>query len=192
MAARLASGTFFARGAANKITSSSVNAWTMPAIGVLPPLCTFVTVLAIVPVAGMPPKNGLTKLAMPCAINSWLGWWRSWIMPSATLAQSSDSIEPSKARVRAGMMTNCAVSQLTGIHWKWGRPEGIPPKRLPIVSTGRFITDVMIVASTIATTVPGKWLNQPRWFWNFLQMISKHRLPVAKASAIRFTVSAAP
>ena len=42
----------------------------MPATGVLAPLLMLVTVRAMVPVAGMPPKKGVTKLATPCAISS--------------------------------------------------------------------------------------------------------------------------
>ena len=71
-----------------------------PATGEVAPARTLVTVRAIVPVAGMPPKNGTTKLATPCAISSWFGSWRgkpdSW---SATRAHSSDSTAPSSAIV---------------------------------------------------------------------------------------------
>ena len=70
MAAKQPSGIFCAKGAANKMMSNKVRAWIRPASGVVPPLCTLVTVRAIVPVAGIPPKNGTTQLAMPWAINS--------------------------------------------------------------------------------------------------------------------------
>ena len=43
----------------------STMAWMMPATGVLPPLLMFVMVLAIAPVAGMPPKSGLARFATP-------------------------------------------------------------------------------------------------------------------------------
>jgi phosphate transport system substrate-binding protein len=66
-----------AKGAASSITSNRLIAWTMPATGVVAPFFTFVMVRAIVPVAGMPPTKGIAMLAMPCAINSWLGSWRS-------------------------------------------------------------------------------------------------------------------
>ncbi len=103
MAASVASGMEDASGAATRITSSSTTACVMPAIGLVAPLFTLVTVRAMVPVAGMPPKNGVAKLAMPCAISSWLGSWRSPIMPSATRAHSSDSIAPSSASVIVGI-----------------------------------------------------------------------------------------
>ena len=75
MPASTASGTWTASGAATRTIRSSVAAWTMPATGETAPARTFVTVRAMVPVAGMPPKNGTTTLATPCAISSWLGSW---------------------------------------------------------------------------------------------------------------------
>ena len=110
----------------------------------------------MVPVAGMPPKNGETKFAMPCAISSWFGSCRSSIMPSATRAQSSDSIAPSRAMVMVGATRWRAASQDSSGSVKAGRPVGIPPKREPIVSTGRFRNAVTAVASTSAMIVPGR------------------------------------
>ena len=97
-----------------------------------------VTVRAMVPVAGMPPKKGTTKLATPCAISSWLGSWRgrrlSW---SATRAHSSDSMAPSRAMVTVGVTRSLTVSQQNSGRAKAGSPCGMPPKRVPMVSTGR-------------------------------------------------------
>ena len=76
MLASTASGTLAASGAASSTISSSVAEYTMPATGLVAPARTLVTVRAMVPVAGMPPKKGTTMLATPCAINSWLGSWR--------------------------------------------------------------------------------------------------------------------
>ena len=73
MPASTASGTCEASGAAASTMAKSVTEWTMPATGVAAPARTLVTVRAIVPVAGMPPKNGVTMLATPCAISSWFG-----------------------------------------------------------------------------------------------------------------------
>ena len=73
MPASTASGTCRANGAAARTITASVTAWTIPATGLVAPDRTLVTVRAMVPVAGMPPKNGVTKLAMPWAINSWFG-----------------------------------------------------------------------------------------------------------------------
>ena len=132
----------------------------MPEIGVVPPLLMLVTVRAMVPVAGMPPKNGVTKLATPWAISSWLGLWRSPIMPSAMRAHSSDSIAPSSVKVKVGMSKKRALSQLNSGQAKPGREEGMPPNLLPIVSTGRFSSQVTKVANTSAMMEPGTMLAQ--------------------------------
>ena len=63
-------GIYFARGAKASNITSKVRECTIPAMGVRPPFFTFVAVLAIAPVAGMPPKNGDTILAIPWAISS--------------------------------------------------------------------------------------------------------------------------
>ena len=70
MAASAQSGMLLASGAAARITTRSVMAWTMPATGEKAPDLMFVTVRAIVPVAGMPPKNGTIMLATPWPISS--------------------------------------------------------------------------------------------------------------------------
>ena len=70
MAAKVAKGTWLANGAATQTTSNKTSACTIPATGERPPLFTLVTVRAMVPVAGMPPKKGVTKLATPCAMSS--------------------------------------------------------------------------------------------------------------------------
>ncbi len=62
----------------------------------------FVAVRAIAPVAGMPPNSGDTMLATPCATSSMFERCRPPIMPSATTADSSDSIAASIAIVNAG------------------------------------------------------------------------------------------
>ena len=64
----------------------------MPATGVRPPFLTFVAVRAIAPVAGMPPKRPAAMFAMPWPTSSTLDLCRLPIMPSATTAESSDSI----------------------------------------------------------------------------------------------------
>ena len=73
MPASTASGMCSASGAATSTISANVAAWTMPATGEVAPARKLVTVRAMVPVTGIPPKNGTTKLATPWAISSWLG-----------------------------------------------------------------------------------------------------------------------
>ena len=161
MAARQASGIEPASGAATRITSSSASACTMPATGLVAPLFTLVMVRAMVPVAGMPPKKGVTKLAAPCAINSWLGSCRSPITPSATRAHSSDSMAPSSASVMVGISRKRADSQLKLGSWNAGSAAGMPPNLLPMVSTGSLNTPTTSVATTSATMEPGTVLSLP-------------------------------
>src|SRR3954452_18888510 len=72
----------------------------MPAIGPRAPERTLVAVHAIVPVTGMPPKI-TAALATPCATSSQFERWRRPLIPSATTAESRDSIEPSSATANA-------------------------------------------------------------------------------------------
>ena len=92
---------------------------------------------AIAPVAGNPPKSGETMLATPWAINSTFGLCLSLLMRSETTADISDSIAPSMATVNAGrqQLAQRRCSAIAGIA-NVGRPLGIPPKRVPMVSTG--------------------------------------------------------
>ena len=68
--AKQAIGMYCANGIKSNRMSNNTTAWIIPAIGVLPPLLMLVMVRAIAPVAGIPPKIGVTTLATPCAINS--------------------------------------------------------------------------------------------------------------------------
>ena len=70
----------------------SVIAWMIPATGVRPPFLMFVAVRAIAPVAGIPPKRGLAMFAIPWAISSVFESCFVPIIPSATTADSRDSI----------------------------------------------------------------------------------------------------
>ena len=67
-------------------------ACTIPAIGVLPPFFTFVAVLAMAPVAGIPPNNADAILPTPCPINSILERCLLPIIPSDITQDSKDSI----------------------------------------------------------------------------------------------------
>ena len=85
----------------NKKIKSSTIACIIPATGVRPPLFILVIVRATAPVAGNPPKNGATKLAIPNATSSMFELCFLPIIPSATTAESSVSIEPKIASVNA-------------------------------------------------------------------------------------------
>jgi hypothetical protein len=123
----------------------------IPATGVFAPERTFVAVRAIAPVAGNPPNIGEMKLATPCAKSSTFELCLVWLMRSATTAESSDSMAPSIATVNVG---ESSVSTRSGLNlgmWISGRPEGMPPKRMPIVSSGRFAIATTAVPATSAT-----------------------------------------
>ena len=116
----------------------------------------FVAVRAIAPVAAMPPKSGLTMLAMPCAMSSWLESCRSSIIPSATTAHSRDSIAASSAMVVAGWNRCWMFSHDSAGMCGCGSACGMPPNLLPMVSTckpGKIITAA--VPRTSATMEPG-------------------------------------
>ena len=81
-------------------------------MGVRPPLLMFVIVLAMAPVAGIPPKKGTIKLATPCATNSMFELCFLPITPSATAAESNDSIAPNMAMVKADGNNNLTDSKL--------------------------------------------------------------------------------
>ncbi len=102
IAASVASGMRPAHRPKNSVIRSSVTACVIPATGVRPPFFTFVAVRAIAPVAGIPPNSGDAIFATPCATSSMLERWRPPIMPSATTAESSDSMPASNAMVNAG------------------------------------------------------------------------------------------
>ena len=88
-----------------------------------------VAVRAIAPVAGMPPNNGATMLAAPCAISSVLEWCRDPIIPSATTAESSDSMAASSAMVSAAGERTRSSSNVTGGSDGLGREALMAPKR---------------------------------------------------------------
>ena len=96
-------------------TSSTVIEWTIPATGVRPPFFTFVAVRAMAPVTGMPPNSPDPMLPMPWATSSMFDLCRVPIIPSATTAESSDSIAASKAIVTAeGNSSRILSAEKTG------------------------------------------------------------------------------
>jgi len=115
---------------------SSVSAWIMPATGDCAPERMLVAVRAMAPVAGSPPNMGDIILATPWPMSSTLGLWRSLLMRSETTADMSDSIAPSMATVKAGPSRPWIKSVRNLGITRCGSPLGIPPKRVPIVSTG--------------------------------------------------------
>ena len=123
----------------------------IPATGVFAPERMLVAVRAMAPVAGRPPTSGDTMLAMPCANSSTFELWRVPLMRSATTADSSDSIAPSMAIVSVGESSVRMRSARNRGTWMSGRPAGMPPKRMPIVSSGSPAAATTAVPATSAT-----------------------------------------
>ena len=128
----------------------------MPDTGPCAPARTLVAVRAMVPVTQMPPNSAEPILATPCATSSQLERWRRPVMPSATTADRSDSMAPSSAKAMASGSTACILARLKAGIAGAGRLLGMPPKRVPMVSIGRFRTTVSTAASPTATSMPGQ------------------------------------
>ena len=77
----------------------------MPAIGVRPPFLILAAVLAMAPVAGIPPNRADAALPAPWAISSILELCLPPTMPSATTQDRRDSMAASTAMVRASGIT---------------------------------------------------------------------------------------
>ncbi|MCY1356561.1 hypothetical protein D9M69_430180 [compost metagenome] len=82
-------------------------------------------------------------------------------MPSATTADSSDSIAPSMAMVKAGPASSIMrASEISGSDGA-GNPRGRPPKALPMVATpSKRNSACTAVATTSATSGPGTRCSQ--------------------------------
>ena len=111
-------------------------AWVSAASREPAPERTLTAVRAIAAVAGTPPNSGVARLATPWPNSSRSGSWR-WptLMPSATVADSSDSSAARAATAAAG-----ATSARTGTgRGSRGRARAVPPGRSPIraASSGR-------------------------------------------------------
>jgi hypothetical protein len=120
-----------------------------------------VAVRAISPVTQMPPNSAEPILATPCATSSQLERWRRPVMPSATTADSSDSMAASSANEIASGSTAFAFSNENAGSAGEGNSRGMPPKRLPMVSTGSDSAAVAIAASTTAIRMPARMAARP-------------------------------
>ena len=99
--ASTAIGITEAKPPAPRVTTSNTSECTTPESGVRPPACTLVTVRIVAPAPGKPPNSAAPMFPRPWPISSRseLCWVR--VMLSATSEVSSESIEPSTARVSA-------------------------------------------------------------------------------------------
>ena len=105
-------------------------------------------------------------------------------MPSATTADSSDSMAPSMAIVKAGPMRMSSWENDVCGHPNTGKPCGIPPKALPMVATaGKCSVDCTAVATSIARSGPGMALTSAI----FGAKITTTKLSNASAKVGRFS-----
>ncbi len=134
---------------------------------ILPPLLILVIVRAMAPVAGMPPNNGVIRLAVPCSISSvFESSLYTPVTPSATVADSNDSIAPNTAIVMATGNKSLMASQLRVGMAALGNSD-LMVKRSPMVSMESmpayvFNTYTPIVTTIIAIREPGIFFRKPR------------------------------
>ena len=158
IADKVVNGMNLARGINTSIISNKVIEWTIPEIGVLPPFLTLAAVLAIAPVAGIPPNREEPILAIPCAISSAFELCLSPIIPSETTADNKDSIPPKSAIVKAGPINAFNVLRFRLGIWGIGIFELILPNWLPIVATGKLNINTTKVVTIKAIKDPGIFL----------------------------------
>ena len=139
-------------GASRRTISNSVTAWTMPATGLVAPLRMLVAVRAIAPVAAKPPNSGVTTLAMPWPISSWLESWR--FRPCRRPPPPRAAIRSSQAlrwRTPAGSVDDARHTELgQRRQWESSRDpaERRPDRRQPVEMEDRSAS----VAATSATS----------------------------------------
>ena len=143
---------YCAKGIRKRRISNKTTAWIIPATGVLPPLLMFVIVRAMAPVAGIPPNNGVIRLAVPWAISSVFESCLSPVTPSATVADNNDSIAPKTAMVIATGNKSLMASQLSAGMVASGNSDLIV-KRSPMVSMVSIPAYVFNKYTTAVTTM---------------------------------------
>ncbi len=109
----------------------------------------------MVPVTQMPPNSAEPILAAPCATSSLLERWRRPLMPSATTAESSESMAPSSAKAAASGSTAWIFASVISGNDGIGLLRGMPPKRVPMVSTGSASSAAATAVITTAISIAG-------------------------------------
>lgn len=95
-------------------------------------------------------------------------------MPSATMAESSDSIAPSRANESASGSTACILSEENGGKAGSGNELGMPPKRVPMVSTGSLSKNTSTEPVATAIRIAGQ-LGLKRLTPTIRPMVTRHR-----------------
>ena len=157
---------------------------TIPAMGVRPPFFTLAAVLAMAPVAGIPPNNAEVMLPAPWAISSILERCLLFTILSATTQESNDSMAARIAMVKASGRTFCTVFRL-----KAGREiEGSLLEisyRSPIVFTFMLSSATMALPTSTAIREGGIFLQKPG---RYCHRIRIRRLITPTSSACTFVV----
>lgn len=136
IALNVAKGILTIKGVKKIIKINNQTACTIPDMGEIAPALILVTVRAIAPVAGSPPKMDEPILATPCARSSVLDLCFVSVIPSATTAERSDSISAKIAIVTASGNKSSIFSKVISGKLGVGSMVEIEPKRLLLVSTG--------------------------------------------------------
>lgn len=110
-------GIIPANGIKTTNTMTKVMEWTIPATGVRPPFLILAAVLAIAPVAGIPPNRAEAIFPSPCATNSVSERCLPLIIPSATTQDNRDSMTVSTAMVNAFGIADFTIENLTAGIW---------------------------------------------------------------------------
>ena len=116
-------------------------------------------------------------------------------MPSATTAESRDSIAPSRVKAIASGSTACMAAKSKAGSAGKGSERGMPPKRVPIVSTGSASAAAATEATATPISMPGQDGRQ-RFSPAMVAMVSKAtriadglNVPHAAVSALSFGIS---
>ena len=172
-------GISAAYGISTTSINSSVTECTIPAMGVRPPFFTLAAVLAMAPVAGIPPNNAEVMLPAPWAINSMLERCLLFTMLSATTQESRDSIAARIAMVKASGRTFCTVFRLKDGREIVGSLLEIS-YRSPMVFTFILSSATMALPTSTAISEGGIFLQKPGRYCHTIR-ISRLITPTRRA-----------
>ena len=143
-------------------------------MGVRPPFLILAAVLAIAPVAGIPPKHAEPMFAIPCAMSSILDLCFEPIIESATTAERRDSIPASSAMVIALEICDLItpIEKIDEFSVMGGSPVRISVNAFPIVFTSRL--KILTIAAVTITAIRDQGI--------FLKIIGQ-MISIARASA---------
>ena len=159
--------------------SSKVTECTIPAMGVLPPFLILAAVLAMAPVAGIPPNSADAMLPAPCATSSILERCLEFTMESATTQESRDSIPAKMAMVKAsGTRDSMVFKSACGRENAGSLAEMV--YKSPMVLTGRLQRTTTALLTKTAIKDAGILFKNPGRYGQAMRM-TIHRAPTPSA-----------